>query len=173
MFDFSQVTVEPLEWPIAYGPGQPEGTVLSDGLALCFVYPARGRGRWVVLRFQEPESVCYGKPNVSELDLHSLVGKAPSGQLCIVHGSPWKAEAERTNAAHRQYDPRYWERIKHYFAFLWDYTFQCLASGFVAEEMDGPYAQVLANAVDSIHVSGEAKRDNESDDASQAAAADV
>lgn len=148
MHDYSNVSVEQLVWPTPPGGAQPEGSVFSTGLRLSFVYPTRTENRWVVMNFQSPELVSYGTPNSSELDTHPLSGKVPCGTLCKILNSPWTEYAKKMNMGHAQYDKDYWERINHYIAFLWDYTFECLAIGYDSAEVQGEYSEVLTKVFD-------------------------
>jgi hypothetical protein len=74
------------------------------------------------------------------------------GDLFVVHRSPWHEEARAMNAVHPQYDPAHWQEVRHYFAFLWDYTFECLATGFEFEELAIPFSGVIERLSHQIHV---------------------
>jgi hypothetical protein len=150
MLEYSKATAEVIGWPVSPSQRQPEGTVLSTGLHLCFIYPGREEGQWVLMIFESPESVSYGTPNISELDSHPLTEKAPPGAFCVIHASPWKEYARALNEPHSCYRPEYWGRINHYFAFLWDYTFECLALGFRTEEFSGSHAEALSRGAEAM-----------------------
>lgn len=103
--------------------------------------------------FESPESVGYGTPNISELDSHPLTDKVPPGELCVIHSSPWKELARGLNEPHSCYRPEYWDRINHYFAFLWDYTFECLALDFKYVEFYGSHAEALSRGAEVMSAS--------------------
>ncbi len=151
-YDYSNCKLESVSWPVPFGPGQPGGTVLTDGLLVALVYPSRDPETWVVLKFNDPWSVKYGTPNISELDSHPLCDRAKPGDLHIVYGSPWHEEARAMNAVHSGYNDGHWRAVRHYLAFLWDYTFECLATGFEFEEVRAPFDKVLEVLVAEIHV---------------------
>ena len=56
------------------------------------------------------------------------------------------------NSVHSQYDPDHWAHINHYFSFLWDYTFECLAVSVEGETLQMDFSEMLAHAVSRIHV---------------------
>src|SRR5687768_13088276 len=125
---YEGVKLEAVGWPVPWGHGQPEATILAWGTCVFVVHPGREATQWGLVRFFQAEGVRYGSPNLEVVDAHPLGNRAEPGVLYVVHGSPWLRAVERMNATHSQYDAGHWRRVHHYFAFLWDYTFECLAS---------------------------------------------
>ena len=149
---YDGATLEPLAWPVPWGSGQPEATVLAWGLGVVLVHPARDPSCWGVVQFVRPQSVRYGSPNLEIAEAHPLGRKAKPGTLYVVHASPWRRDVESINATHSQYDESYWSSVRHYFAFLWDYTFECLASDVRGELLEMDFNRVLVHAVSQINV---------------------
>lgn len=149
---YEAVTLEAVGWPVLWGPGQPEATVLASGLEVVLIHPAREPTAWGLVRFVGPESVRYGSPNLEIVDAHPLGDRAKPGELYVVHGSPWRLAVETMNATHPAYDAAYWSRVRHYFAFLWDYTFECLASDVDGELLEMEFRDAIACAISSVSV---------------------
>ena len=68
----------------------------------------------------------------------------------MIHASPWKEYARNLNKPHPCYRSEFWDRMNHYFAFLWDYTFECLATAFRTEEFSGAHAEAILRATETM-----------------------
>ena len=150
---YEGITLEAVGWPVLWGPGQPEATVIAWGLGVFLIHPGRERTQWGLVRFNQPRGVRYGSPNLEIVDAHPLGGRAEPGKLYVVHESPWRRATEAMNASHSGYDADDWSRIRHYFAFLWDYTFECLAKEVEGEVLELEFRDVVARAVSLLPVS--------------------
>ncbi|MGJ8637970.1 MAG: hypothetical protein ACSHYA_01135 [Opitutaceae bacterium] len=145
MLSYENIAVDDFDWPLVPGQRQPEGTVITTGLWMAFIYPAkRNYSDWVAMVFRSSEHVSYGTPNVSELDSHPLTKVVPAGRFCRIKNSPLKEYAMNLNRSHSCFRKDYWDGINHYFAFLWDYTFECLASGYRVLEYTGEYEEAVS-----------------------------
>ena len=142
--------LEAIAWPVPWGSGQPEATILSWGLGVFLIHPAPGTSQWGLLHFARPKGVRYGSPNLEIADAHPLGEKAEPGVLYLVHDSPWLGEVEKMNVVHPQYDAVHWRQVRHYFAFLWDYTFECLATNVTGELLEMDFHSVVARAAAQI-----------------------
>jgi hypothetical protein len=151
--NYDKVTLEAVGWPVLWGSGQPEATVLATGVNVFLVHPARAPGAWAIVRFTRPEGVRYGGPNLEVIEAHPLGSRAIPGELYILRGSPWHQEMEAMNAVHAQYETERWTRINHYFSFLWDHTFECLAMGVEGEAIQMSFLEVMAHVASRVLVS--------------------
>jgi len=86
-------------------------------------------------------------------DEQSTIVRRLARQLVLSEDSPWHEEARLMNSEHSSYDDAHWKDVKHYFALLWDYTFDCLATGFDFDEVRAPLPTVLERLAADIGVS--------------------
>jgi hypothetical protein len=97
-----------------------------------------------LVRFEQPYAYLHGPPNDEAFAGHPLAsrGLTPYGAFQVERSS-WIRLAEHRNRVHSAHDPSRFEALRHYVFTFHDSTFECLARGLDAIELDGPLSHVL------------------------------
>lgn len=148
------------DWPYPWDAGDPSPYAFSTGLRTYLIYKVREGELNEVSPYRISESTidepaialtefshCYASQlsdiNEEVLTGHLLYGKGLDfyGAHEVIH-SQWLAEVQRINMVHEHYNPRYWEKFKHYLLVFHDNIFECLAEGYTVEVLQDSLVHV-------------------------------
>ena len=140
-------------------PGAPMPVVVASERVLQVAYLVHAEPDWndpssiddlegpepcALVRFERPYAWMHGPPNDEAMRGHPLASRGLTAYGAFrVERSSWVRLAERRNRVHASHDPSRFEALRHYVFTFHDSTFECLARGFDATELDGPMSRVL------------------------------
>jgi hypothetical protein len=145
--------LEKLEWPIVWGPGSPECTLITSNSSTDAIVPSRDGWQWNVITFNECSSAKYGGPNDEVIEAHPLSRFGlDCGNFYMLQNSEWKEELQKINSVHDQYDPRNWIGLNHYILVFRESILECLASGYSVRRYKEEFAEVVSLVTQKIHI---------------------
>lgn len=105
----------------------------------------------VLVTFDQARAWFHGPPNDEAFTGHPLAsrGLQPYGVFRVA-ASSWLRRLERMNSFHPQHRPERFAELSHYVFTFHDSTFECIARGFTATNVDGPLITVAADMVQAL-----------------------
>jgi hypothetical protein len=145
--------LEKLEWPIVWGPGSPECTLITSGSIANAIIPSRDGWQWSILSFKNCESAKYGGPNDEVIDAHPLSKLGlDCGNFYKLHDSEWKEGLQKINSTHHCYNSNSWVDLNHYILVLREHVLECLATGFSVKRYEQEFDEVVSFATKKIQI---------------------
>jgi hypothetical protein len=106
----------------------------------------------ILVRFETAHAWFHGPPNDEAFEGHPLASRGLHPYAAFrVEESSWIRRLERTNSVHERHAPERFARLHHYVFAFHDSTFECIARGFTAVQVEGPLtgvAQEMAHALE-------------------------
>jgi hypothetical protein len=97
-----------------------------------------------IVEFRRCVSAKIGSPNDEVLEGHPLYGKGLKYHAAaMVKNSAWIKEIESINNLHNQYNPAYSLDLNHYLIPFKDSTFECIATSFEVNVVEGTMKNAL------------------------------